>query len=293
MIVIIDRPGQLCNRLWAITPFVALSLKHNVRLYVAHFDDYDKYFDDVNRYENINIGLFKNYYSYRAFIKVLKLSRVKYLSDTSKITVYVNQIDSVDKLEHTLKRSNTINFINSWHQPCAPQMITDYKKEIQKVFSPKFSVRSKVEERLRSNNNPEEVLVGVHIRRGDYKTFLRGKFYYTNEVYKKYMNAIKSELQSMNRKVQFLLCSNRDLNLESFKEFNSVVIDNPRPIHDLCALSRCDYIFGPPSTFSMWASFYNDIPLKFIMTKNDKISLSEFSPIITQNRFKNGTTLSF
>jgi len=293
MIIIIDRPGQLCNRLWAIAPFVALSLKHNISLYVAHFDDYDKYFEDLNKYKKIKIGLFKNYYSYRAFITFLKLFRVKYLSKTSKITVHVNQIDSVDKLIHTLQRSNTINFVNSWHQPYDPQMITDNKEEIRKLFSPKFSVRSKVEERLRSNKNPEEVLVGVHIRRGDYKTFLRGKFYYTDEVYKKHMSSIKSELHSMNRKVRFLLCSNRNLNLEIFKEFNAMVIENPMPIHDLCALSMCDYILGPPSTFSMWASFYNDVPLKFIMTKNDEISLSDFSPIVAQNRFKNGTRLNF
>ena len=60
-------------------------------------------------------------------------------------------------------------------------------------------------------------------------------------------------------------------------------------IEDLYALSICDYILGPPSTFSMWASFYGGVPLRFIKHSNDKIFLREFSRIISQDVFENGT----
>jgi hypothetical protein len=31
---------------------------------------------------------------------------------------------------------------------------------------------------------------------------------------------------------------------------------------DLCALRTCDTLIGPPSTFSMWASFSAGVPLQ-------------------------------
>jgi hypothetical protein len=32
-------------------------------------------------------------------------------------------------------------------------------------------------------------------------------------------------------------------------------------VEDLYSLARCDYLLGPPSTFSLWASFYGNVPL--------------------------------
>lgn len=32
-------------------------------------------------------------------------------------------------------------------------------------------------------------------------------------------------------------------------------------VEDLYALAECDYLIGPPSTFTVWASFYGNVPL--------------------------------
>ena len=57
---------------------------------------------------------------------------------------------------------------------------------------------------------------------------------------------------------------------------------------DLYALSRCDYIIGPPSTFSQWASYYGHVPLRFLRWKGDEISMSEFLPFIYLDRSEKG-----
>jgi hypothetical protein len=36
---------------------------------------------------------------------------------------------------------------------------------------------------------------------------------------------------------------------------------------------------GPPSTFSMWASFYGNVPLRILKYKEEKINLGEFKII--------------
>jgi len=47
-------------------------------------------------------------------------------------------------------------------------------------------------------------------------------------------------------------------------------------VEDLYALAECDYIIGPPSTYTLWASFYGDTPLWFMEHKGDIPDLSAF-----------------
>ena len=39
---------------------------------------------------------------------------------------------------------------------------------------------------------------------------------------------------------------------------------NGNPGEDLCVLSECDLLMGPPSTFSLVAAMYRDTPLYWI-----------------------------
>ena len=48
-------------------------------------------------------------------------------------------------------------------------------------------------------------------------------------------------------------------------------------VGDLYALARCDYIFGPVSTFSQWASFYGDKPLFHLHESNDRVERERFT----------------
>jgi hypothetical protein len=41
-------------------------------------------------------------------------------------------------------------------------------------------------------------------------------------------------------------------------------------IEDLYALASCDYIIGPPSTFSQWASFYGNVPRYMVNYKAEQ-----------------------
>ena len=290
MIVIIDRPGQLCNRLWAITPFIALSLKYKIRLYVAHFDDYSDYFENVNGYKNINIGFFKNYYSYRAFINLLKISKIKKLSN--KICVYNKKIDSFKNLEHLLTRNNTINLIKAWHQPFDTAVISEYKNEIKQIFLPNKETITYVNKLFSKITSPGDAVIGIHMRRSDYKYFMNGKYFFNDDFYKGYMSLIEKEIQKQDKNAVFLLCSDSDINMNNFKQFNTIKILNSSTIRDLYALSKCDYIIGPPSTFSMWASFYGNVPLRFVKNEKEQINLLDFSPIIAQNIFENRCVLS-
>jgi hypothetical protein len=45
---------------------------------------------------------------------------------------------------------------------------------------------------------------------------------------------------------------------------------------DLHALARCDYIFGPQSTFTQWASFYGNKPLFLLKDTHDRLEPAKF-----------------
>jgi len=47
MIIVNDKPGHLCNRVWAFSYFVAYALEHNVTIYLPNFREYQSYFEDL------------------------------------------------------------------------------------------------------------------------------------------------------------------------------------------------------------------------------------------------------
>jgi hypothetical protein len=60
----------------------------------------------------------------------------------------------------------------------------------------------------------------------------------------------------------------------------SSVKGNNQELEDMYALAGCDYIIGPPSTFSMWASFIGKVPLFHLHDREINFSLSDFKVII-------------
>lgn len=127
-------------------------------------------------------------------------------------------------------------------------------------------VREKMEELERpsnSNSNTPILRLGVHVRRGDYAQWKDGIYCYDDETYASHINRF-AEFHS-DKEIHVYLSSNDPLVKEEiFQSLCSHV-----HIHflagnvpeDLYMLSECDYLIGPPSTFSLVAAMYRDIPL--------------------------------
>jgi hypothetical protein len=171
------------------------------------------------------------------------------------------------------KLKKKIVILNGWNIRDRMSFIK-YEKDIKRIFSP-----SRVHEqnislfitRLREEN---EILVGVHIRLGDYADWLGGKYFYSLQVYVQKCLEMLNELKHLNKKVLFVLCSNASIDLSVFSRVN-VCQSTGHIIEDLYILSSCDFIFGPPSTYSMWASFYGGKPL-FHVTNKEKVLKVEY-----------------
>jgi hypothetical protein len=121
----------------------------------------------------------------------------------------------------------------------------------------------------RANGN---IVVGVHRRRGDYAGWHGGRYLYTDAEYAATMRGV-AEL--LGPGVGFMICSNEDWEADSFGDLQ--VAPGPgHPVQDLEALAQCDFIIGPPSTFSAWASFMGEVPRYQIADPHSQPTRADF-----------------
>ena len=140
-----------------------------------------------------------------------------------------------------------------------------YKQEIVELFSFDEAVKRPVDSLLASLP-AADVRLGVHIRRGDYRRWHGGRYYYTDE---QYISQIRQFLAlHRGQRVQLFVCGNDpELNAEAYRQaLPGVALTFPKgnPGEDLYLLSRCDFLMGPPSTFTLVAAMYRDVHLCWI-----------------------------
>lgn len=149
-----------------------------------------------------------------------------------------------------------------------------YKKEIIHLFAFTKKINGVVDRYLSKYGDSKSIRLGVHIRRGDYKHWMDGKYYYEDDVYIRNIKDFVKKFRG--EKIDIYICGNdHNLNVHRYKkEIPEACLHFPKGSagEDLCLLSRCNYLIGPPSTFSLVASMYHDAPLYWI--ENGKTSLT-------------------
>ena len=146
---------------------------------------------------------------------------------------------------------------------------------LRRIFRPIAVHREAVARVIAANRQAADVLVGVHIRRGDYAGWFGGAYLYDNATYCRAMRQMQA-LFPTGTAVRFLLFSNETIADTDFAGFSTGRSTN-HPVEDLYAMAECDYIIGPLSTYSMWASFYGRVPLLHLHRPDQPVaSLEDF-----------------
>ncbi len=131
--------------------------------------------------------------------------------------------------------------------------------------------RDRVDQRLAEARRDSDVVVGVHIRHGDYATFMGGQFYYPVNKYAAMMRNITEQLAG--RRVAFLVCSDATIDRGEFGDLQ-VHFGPGHLVEDMYALAEADLLIGPPSTYTTWASFYGNVPLFVMRNADDPIEIT-------------------
>ncbi|REJ67401.1 MAG: hypothetical protein DWQ31_11505 [Planctomycetota bacterium] len=134
--------------------------------------------------------------------------------------------------------------------------------------------RDRVKETLERARRDCDVLIGAHIRQGDFRRWHGGRFHRSVAQFTATMEHTVSQFP--NSRVAFLICSDEAVDASPFGDLQ-VHRSTGQIVEDLYALAGCDYLLGTPmSTYSMWASFYGNTPFFTVADDGRQPLLDDF-----------------
>ncbi|GET38742.1 alpha-1,2-fucosyltransferase [Microseira wollei] len=283
MLVIAAKSGQLGNRLLLFAHYIAFARENNLWLLNPAFDEYAEYFQATandlfcaypppplkikgNRWLRIKYYQFNRYLAESKLFKLIDITREKPFNwSDSKVTEQV--------------KANSIAFMQGWllRDGWFVQDLANLRKHreaIREYFKPLEKYRQNVDKLISTmRRNDADILIGIHIRQGDYQQHQNGRYFYQSEDYVKVMASVKQLFAD--KKVKILICYNAKQDQKLLAQFD-YYFGNNQIIEDMYSLAECDYIMGPPSSYTMWASFYGDKPLYMIRDLNKTPNLNDF-----------------
>lgn len=256
MLILLNESGQIGNRLRSLSSLVALGLENKQAVICPVVPR--EYFE-----------YFKLHFDGNSEIKV-SLSYNPAFSTFTKIVGKVSKGRTINVMK------GRIEVFTDWISFAMPELSKKYYPQIREFFgfTNEFSQFCKTKIPLKKHNS--EKLVAVHLRRGDYKNWRNGVYYYEIEQFIQQMRFLYTE----NNNVHFVIFSNEVINQSIFDgEPYDISFMTGNAYEDLCCMSLCDYIIGPPSTFSAWAGYMGDKELVWMKKKDYCYSFSEFQNV--------------
>lgn len=272
MRIICDAPGQTCNRLWTYVASVAQCIAERRRMVIIFFDWTIEDFPNLLHAPFIYFPLWHKWY----------LERGNGWNNYKGLTWKVTHNKTWDKI------FKFFGCTKGWQTRSDIRYLTQTLPQLKRIFRPKDEIMEKAEGIVKDMRETADIVVGVHIRRGDYATWHNGRFFYELENYHRFMISIKQLYQD--RRVSFFISSNEDFPLDIFEgcECRRFGREPSGAILDLYTLSLCDRIIGPFSSYSRWASFIGEVPLCFIESAQQQFTDESFSKIVDFFHFENG-----
>ncbi len=268
MLIIARKVGRLANRLLLFAHFIGAAREHGFRVVNPAFEHYARYFPATSR------DLFCRFPSAAAFpsfgfmgrsslyrLAQITANTLHALQQSGFVTGLIRlrrdqQLD-LDGPAFLLKmQRHRVLFVQDWffrssvdcekHGDAIRSYFTPWEHHLDRS-------RALVEPARRTGN----LLVGVHIRQGDYSSFKEGRYFYTHGEYRNFMEQIRAIFPE--RSVSFFASSDAPIPDGVFSGLD-LYYGNGHELEDLYALAECDFIIGPPSTYSRWASYYGKVP---------------------------------
>ena len=267
--------SQMCNNLLQFAHVYAWAREHGRSVMSMRFSYKYKYFK-ISRSRFVSFPLYLCA-KWLAALRLLPTASFKY-----------EDCDAAALEQKMLSHRHIV--VSGWYARWY-DLFLKYRDEICDLFTidPQYTRRVTewmIEQESAAETTEKPIRLGVHIRRGDYAEWHGGQFYYSDEVYADFISRFVSLMPG--RRVEVYIAGN-DPNL-SLSSLNSSLFTlhsslfalhllRGNAVEDLFMLSQCDYIIGPPSTYSLVAAMYRDIQLcRMDMVENHALTLQDFHP---------------
>ena len=252
--------GQICNNILQFGHLYAWGRKYGIPVIAMRFCYKYKYFA-------ISKTKFYHWFTYLFAKYGAKLHLIPTVSFLDKENPNPEKI-------HCLKKERFV-LVKGWGFREFDTFLAN-REEISSLFAFRPGIIKKVDKQLpplRKN----VLRLGVHIRRGDYKVWMSGRYYYSDEDFIRIVQSFYDLFPEDS--IEILIVGNeKKLPLEKFRAAlpGQVCFLSGNPGEDLYALSTCNYLIGPPSTFSLMAAFYNNSNLYWIFDKDQALKKESF-----------------
>jgi hypothetical protein len=170
-------------------------------------------------------------------------------------------------------RDAWIVFAHGWPYRVPTDWLQRHAGKIRDYFRPIEEYDRASRDAVNRLRRDADIVVGVHIRQGDYRTWHGGKYFFPVARYAGWMRELAAQFPG--RRTVFFVCSDEPRTVDEFPGL-SVGLGAGPPVVDLYTLAGCDYIFGPQSTFTQWASFYGNKPLFLLNDANARLERAKF-----------------
>ena len=269
--------GQLGNVLFRLANALGYALEHNFGV-----EDYTLAFCNYHDGSS-NIRFFEHYHPFQFFEfprpKFRLSNRIKWkLKD--RLHKRIERIENFDPTFDLQKLDSTKSYELKGFHFSSGELACKHRSQICDILRFKESDVIAIENSINETKKKYDILLGVHIRQNDYKTFYNGKFYLTPDQYLHAVERFKA-LHRPSRRIGVVICSD---DRESIQKIQKGQPDYLYPkgniAQDMYALSRCDYIIGPKATtMSTWAAFIGESMLLQIDKSIDPFELTDFQSV--------------
>jgi hypothetical protein len=235
-------PG-LCNSLFAYATLYAYYLESDRKTFIIYVSKRALNFETISKKKSETSDYLRSIVSIGLKILHKISTQLPFLSQTLIFTP-----EGSDSLFSTLQVCNRpVMFVRGWgfHD-------INYLKKYREAILGNLKVGKLISELNRNRENSTAKTLGVHVRRKDYKDFCQGRYFYDEKIYRAWIKHCLRLINTPNIRIKFYTS---DPDFVNFHLLDLGDLGPGRAIEDLVGLSQCDYILGPPSTFSMWASF--------------------------------------
>lgn len=262
MILYLARTGQMCNQLISLSMIYALGKEFKQDVICPVIDPILKeYFEFGNENDVTKVRMFSS--------PVWELAK-----DVVKIYRRISKRTDQKRYDPS-KPNKVIQVFTSRIAFLDEKIYINHLDEIRKYFALKKEIVSHCRSLINQIEEDGATVIGVHIRRGDYKDFLNGKWYYDDNIYLHWMQEI-----SKKQKTKFVICSNEKVDLKYYEKHDLEVYSlGKNSIEDICLLSLCDYVMGPPSTYSLWAALLGNKKRLILEDRNAEYSMNDFKTL--------------
>lgn len=268
MIVVVEDGGGLANRLFVFANAVACGLETSHRVMNPAFRGWSSQFEGTRgdhlgafprRHRALLGGRFAARVAASLSFRFLRLARRGMRAGPLlAMSLEWPQCCTLDtpSMRDAFRRHRLV-LIKGWLFR-DPAGVARHSEVLRQFFRPIEPLRTEADRVVAQCRQNGEVLVGVHVRHGDYQGFMGGRYFYPFDTYIALMRKVSQFVRP--KIATFLVCSDEPQNSAQAADL-TVTLSAMGPVQDLWALSRCDLMLGPPSTFSAWAAFLGSVPL--------------------------------